>query len=100
VKLSFQEIGDGFWGELSYLKQKIPTISFTNVGKDVEDLLKAIYELIKSKPWITIPEMSHELDINSRTAERYIAKLKLMKIIERNGGKKAGNWKIKKQFLK
>jgi predicted HTH transcriptional regulator len=53
-------------------------------------------ELIKENPKITRVELSDKLKINPSAVQRHIQRLKTEGIIERIGGDKVGNWRIKK----
>lgn len=53
-----------------------------------------IVEVIRSKPDITLDQLSTEVGIARRTLARYMSVLKEEKIIERVGGKRYGHWEI------
>ncbi len=55
-----------------------------------------IYHLIKRTPSITIKQLSKELEITTRTIDRYIQSLKKKGIIDRTVSNRHGEWIIKK----
>ena len=59
-----------------------------------DELKKKIIYILKTNPNITIDAIAFRLGINRRTALRKINELKDEKIIERNGSKKRGIWKV------
>ncbi len=54
-------------------------------------------ELIMEKPEMTAMDMATKLNLNSRTVENYLAKLKESGYLERQGSKKDGRWIIIKK---
>ena len=66
-------------------------------NKDVtkENRENRILEIIKNEPNISMKEMSNILNVNLRTINRDIEKLKQKKLIERSGGRKKGFWEKK-----
>ncbi len=114
MKLNFKEIGDGFWGELSYLKQKISTIISTDVGKDatdnvsenvtenvtdndtdnVTDRKSLIISLIQKNNKITTAEIASKLKVTKRTILREIELLKKTGLLKREGKEKNGHWEV------
>jgi len=53
------------------------------------------YEIIRSKPDITLDQLSAEVGIARRTLVRYMSALKEAGRIERVGGKRYGHWEIR-----
>ena len=50
--------------------------------------------LVKSRPGINVPEFSKELDIPSKTLERWLKQLKDQKLVEHRGSRKTGGYHI------
>jgi len=68
------------------------------LNKSTETLKESaslILSIIKINPNITASEIALELNISSRAAQKQIANLKSLGIIERVGSKKTGYWTIK-----
>ena len=55
---------------------------------------RGIYKLISSNPHITIVGMAKELGVSDRQIKKYLQRLTELKLIERQGGRKNGLWKI------
>lgn len=72
-----------------------------NVTKDVtKDVTKEnrgikIFDLMKSKPGITVDEIASHLELTRRTILRGIDNLKKQNKVERIGGRKNGYWAVK-----
>ena len=64
-----------------------------NVGISV-GIKDKILNYIANNPQITISQLAQFLNVNTRTIERYIKKLREERIIVREGSNKAGQWKI------
>ena len=68
-----------------------------DVTKERKEFLKAqrkIYRYVAEKPSITTIEMAERLGISKRQLLRYIKRLTDMNLIVREGGRKAGIWRI------
>lgn len=59
-----------------------------------DTLALKIIEVIRSKPDITLDQLSAEAGIARRTLVRYMSALKEAGRIERVGGKRYGHWQI------
>ena len=81
--------------------------NINNVGKDVgkdneifgqsqTDIESKTLQAIVENNTITIPELSHVLNITERQVQRIIRKLRDKMLIERKGGRKQGYWEVKK----
>lgn len=55
---------------------------------------RGIYRLISVNPQITIVGMAKRLGVSDRQIKKYLQRLTEMKLIERQGGRKNGCWKI------
>ena len=55
---------------------------------------RGIYKLISANPHITIVGMAKELGVSDRQIKKYLQRLTELKLIERQGGRKNGLWKI------
>ena len=55
---------------------------------------RGIYKLISADPHITIVGMAKELGVSDRQIKKYLQRLTVLKLIERQGGRKNGLWKI------
>ena len=64
------------------------------VGTLDDALALEITEIIRSKPDITLDELSTEAGIARRTLSRYMSVLKESGRVERIGGKRYGYWKV------
>jgi ATP-dependent DNA helicase RecG len=58
---------------------------------------KLILEAVSDNPEITISELSERIGIGTSAIENNIKKLKEKGLIERTGGRKEGQWMVKKQ---
>ena len=65
-----------------------------NVGTNVGINENEIVQLIQHNPKITALEIAQHLNITSRQVERLISSMKKKKIINREGSRKSGEWKI------
>src|SRR6056297_1644784 len=63
----------------------------------IKPSLKEVIDLISFNPEITIDEMVEALKKSKSTVKRYIAELKNLQIIEREGSDKTGKWVIIKK---
>ena len=61
---------------------------------DLTDREKAIIDLIKANPEITLTEISEKIDKSLRTVKNAMKTLQEKGIVERVGGKKTGSWKV------
>jgi ATP-dependent DNA helicase RecG len=64
------------------------------VDNVVDNRLNKIIDLIKDNNKITANQIAKILDITSRTAQRDLEKLKILKRIKRKGSAKSGYWEI------
>ncbi len=64
---------------------------------DLTDREKAIIDLIKANPEITLTEISEKIDKSLRTVKNAMKTLQKKGIVERIGGKKTGSWKVLKE---
>lgn len=55
---------------------------------------RGIYKLISANPHITIVGMANELGVSDRQIKKYLQRLTELRLIERQGGRKNGIWKI------
>lgn len=55
---------------------------------------RGIYKLISSNPHITIVDMAEKLGVSDRQIKKYLQRLTELRLIERQGGRKTGIWKI------
>jgi ATP-dependent DNA helicase RecG len=58
---------------------------------------KLILEAVSDNPEITISELSERIGIGTSAIENNIKKLKEKGLTERTGGRKEGQWMVKKQ---
>ncbi len=65
-----------------------------NDGLKLSERSKSIISIIKDKPSITVDEIAKALNLSKPTAERELALLKSQNIIQRQGSKKTGTWKV------
>lgn len=85
-------------GETNILSNREMHIGYKEVAeekKDITEREKIIIDLIKSNPQITLAEISDKIDKSLRTVNNAMKALQEKGIIERSGGKKNGNWKVK-----
>ena len=66
-----------------------------NDGTLDDTMAYKIIEVIRSKPDITLDQLSTETGIARRTLARYMSALKEAGRIERVGGKRYGHWEIR-----
>ncbi len=64
---------------------------------DLTDREKAIIDLIKANPEITLTEISEKIDKSLRTVKNAMKTLQEKGIVERVGGKKNGIWKVNRR---
>jgi ATP-dependent DNA helicase RecG len=88
----YKELGDGFYSEFRYVRQKTSLQQGKDVGKELSNKHRSILARIRNNPEITIPEIVKESGHTTRTIERYIADLKNYGILQRVGGRKGGYW--------
>ena len=55
---------------------------------------RGIYKLISVNPQVTIVDMAKRLGVSDRQIKKYLQRLTELKLIERQGGRKNGCWKI------
>jgi len=67
----------------------------TDNQTDMARLGEKIRSLLASNPTMTIPVMSRELSVTTRTIERELKKLRAAGKIAREGGKRFGHWIVK-----
>ena len=72
----------------------VPEIGAKTDGTLDDTMALKIIEIIRSKPDITLDQLSAEAGIARRTLVRYMSDLKDAGRIERVGGKRYGRWKI------
>lgn len=85
-------------GEANILSNREMHIGYKEVAEEKQDITereKIIIDLIKSNPQITLAEISDKIDKSLRTVNNAMKALQEKGIIERSGGKKNGNWKVK-----
>ena len=70
------------------------SVLLTKSTETLKESASRILLLIKNNPNITASEIALELNISSRAAQKQIANLKSLGIIERIGSDKSGYWKI------
>ena len=81
-KVKINGINDG-------IKSKLSNISDSKREK-IEELLL----IIKGNPCAEIGSIAIQLGVSRSTAERYLAELRRMEIIRREGSNKSGKWRI------
>ncbi len=64
--------------------------------KKWSETAQKVLELIKENPSVSRKELCEALQINPSAVQKHIEKLKVLNVIERNGGAKGGKWIIKK----
>ncbi|HQI71407.1 MAG TPA: hypothetical protein PLT47_11690 [Bacteroidales bacterium] len=67
------------------------------VGKELNQKLIKIIEMLTIKPETTINDTANQTGISKRAVERGLLKLKKLELIERIGGRKTGSWKVLKR---
>ena len=70
-------------------------LSSLNLSETLNESAMRVLLIIKRDPNITASEIAIELNISSRAAEKQIANLKKVGIIERIGSDKTGYWMVK-----
>jgi predicted HTH transcriptional regulator len=65
-----------------------------NVGVKLTKTEQKLLELLKTNGGLTAAELADKLDVDSRTIERGLKKLRNDNVIERIGSDKTGEWKI------
>ncbi len=71
------------------IKSKLSHIAAKKRGR-IEKLL----EIINENPSVASDSIAVQLDVSRPTAERYLAELRRMEIIRREGSNKSGKWRI------
>ena len=74
-----------------------PVNELVNEPVKIKPSLKEVIDIISFNPEITIDEMVETLKKSKSTVKRYIAELKNLQIIEREGSDKTGRWTIIKK---
>ncbi|MFI3261495.1 MAG: ATP-binding protein [Rikenellaceae bacterium] len=105
IELCWREVGLSF--QVQFVKRDFSQTEDVNDGlngglngglnSDLDDdggLNERLLKLIQNNITITIKEISQSLNINLRKCERIIAELKKQGLLERQGSKKAGFWKV------
>ena len=75
-------INDGIRLKLSYISEY------------KREKIKELLQIIKGNPCVEIDSIAAQLDVSRSTAERYLAELRRMEIIRREGSNKSGKWRI------
>ena len=75
-------INDGIRLKLSYISEY------------KREKIKELLQIIKENPCVEIDSIAAQLDVSRSTAERYLAELRRMEIIRREGSNKSGKWRI------
>ena len=75
-------INDGIRLKLSYISEY------------KREKIKELLQIIKGNPCVEIDSIAAQLDVSRSTAERYLAELRRMEIIRREGSNKNGKWRI------
>ena len=75
-------INDGIRLKLSYISEY------------KREKIKELLQIIKGNPCVEIDSIAAQLDVSRSTAERYLAELRRMEIIRREGANKSGKWRI------
>lgn len=65
------------------------------LGKELTDNQQAIIRLVMQDNKMTIKEMAARLGISTTAVENNIKKLRDLKVLEREGGRKEGLWQYK-----
>lgn len=73
-------------------------LSEKDVRKELADRQRVILSLIASNHLITTMQMSEKTGVNEKTIRCDLATLQQQGIIERIGGRKLGQWRIKAQL--
>lgn len=74
---------------------KVPKVHSAKTDGTLDDTMALkIIEILRSKPDITLDQLSAETGIARRTLVRYMSGLKDAGRIERIGGKRYGHWQI------
>lgn len=96
MKFQYKEQVGGFLTELSYITQKITTVSANDTLNDTlnKERFGDILELIKLNKEISMLELSKQLHVSRITISRDLEKLREKGIIKRIGSKKVGFWEI------
>lgn len=80
---------------------KVPKGHSAKIDGTLDDTMAPkIIEIIRSKPDITLDQLSTETGIARRTLVRYMSTLKETGRIERVGGKRYGHWEIRDDMMK
>ena len=81
-KVKNEVINDGIRLKLSYISEY------------KREKIKELLQIIKGNPCVEIDSIATQLDVSRSTAERYLAELRRMEIIKREGSNKSGKWRI------
>ena len=78
-----------------YNENKFKTSKKEVKNSNLSEIQKSIIELMVDSPMITQETLARLLDVNIRTVQRNIKLLIDMKLIERTGATKKGEWIVK-----
>ena len=81
---------------LTICKETLQNVPINDLKNDPKKRVNKIFELIKKNKFITIKELSHNLNVSEKTIKRDLDKLKKENILKRIG-KKGGYWEIIKE---
>ena len=69
-------------------------LKLSYISEYKREKIKELLQIIKGNPCVEIDSIAAQLDVSRSTAERYLAELRRMEIIRREGSNKSGKWRI------
>ncbi len=94
----------GFWVEFPFLKvddapNAAELVSENGLGNGLGDSTPSrLLLLIKTRPTITLVEMSQQLGVSTTAIEKSIKRLKAKGLLQRVGSTRSGNWVVSKEL--
>jgi ATP-dependent DNA helicase RecG len=84
MKNAYEEMGNGYLVTLSYSTQKTTK--------------EKIIELLSANPKMTRDDLAKVIEVSSNAVKQHLANLQSDGILVRVGGRKTGEWKIKRKI--
>ncbi len=95
-KVKFEVKTNGYFISVFRLKERVGEKLGERLGEKLGESQLKIFELVNKNKFVTIPELSKELNISTTAVENNMAKLKEKGLLKRIGSAKGGHWEVRK----